>query len=317
MAKLGPLKDQEAGLSEFDYLMSEITHIITCLYKFSIAIQHPAAKERLHKIALPDISYLEDLDIRHIDRMFCPMDPLNNFRVARYLSERLGRANTKRRQLLNCYKAQSKETPPYIDDSPSSNEVNYTFKSTSTREGGSVTDSRKTLDPKSATTGYTKMKPQTTVPTINIELSQEDKLEEDEDRRSQSSYASSTSHAVRIRVPPPPTDNAFKGEPFKCSYCFNIIKIRSRKDWKYVGNYVRSVYYMLNIFLGGIYLGIFNHIYAHSLTAPRRTNYIATDGTGLIMNYSSIEESGIVIPAQSLFHKRPYFKSISKQCILN
>ena len=235
MAKLGPLKDQEAGLSEFEYLMSEITHIITCLYKFTATIQHPAPKDRLHKIALTNISYFEDLDIKHIDKMFCPTDPQNNFRVAKYLSERLGKANTKRRQLLNYYKAQS--------DSLSSNELNDTFKSmTSAMESGSVRNPRKTLDPKRAATGYTRIRPQTTVPTINIELSQEDKLVEDEDRLSQTSYASSTNHAVKIRVPPPPTDNAFRGDPFKCSYCFKMIKIRSRKDWKYAGNYDCSVY---------------------------------------------------------------------------
>lgn len=243
MAKLGPLKDQEAGLSEFEYLMSEITHIITCLYKFTVTIQHPAPKDRLHKIALTNISYFEDLDIKHIDKMLCPMDPQNNFRVAKYLSERLGKANTKRRQLLNYDKAQPKETPPNIDNFPSNNELSDTLKSTtSIMESGSVRDPRKTPDPKWAATGYTRMKPQTTVPTINIELSKEDKLEEDEDRLSQTSYASSTNHTVKIRVPPPPTDNVFRGEPFKCSYCFKMIKITSRKDWKYVSNYVRSVY---------------------------------------------------------------------------
>ena len=56
MAEQSPLEDEEAGLSEFEHSVLDITHIITCLYKFSIAIQNPAPRERLHKIALIDVS---------------------------------------------------------------------------------------------------------------------------------------------------------------------------------------------------------------------------------------------------------------------
>ena len=70
---------------------------------------------------------------------------------------------------------------------------------------------------------------------------------------------------------------------------------------------------MLNIFLGGTYSGIFSPMSAHSSTVPRQMNYIAANVSGSIMRYNSTGGSGIVISAQSPFHKRHYFKSISKR----
>ena len=239
--ELGPLEDQEEP-SEFQGLISDISHIITCLNNFSTAIQNPAPKDCLHKPSLTDILYFESLDIKHVEEKLCPLDPQDRFKVAKYLSDRLGKANTKRRHLLKLYRSHSKEIPPDNNDSLSSNELNYVSKSaTLTMEGGSVRDPEKTLGPQIAATGYTRMKSQTTIPTINTELSQEDKIVQEEDRLSQSSYAS-TDDAMRIRVPSPPTDRAFRGEPFKCSYCLKIIKVRSRQDWKYVCDYFCSGY---------------------------------------------------------------------------
>lgn len=240
MAKLSPLKDQEAELSEFECLMSDITHIITCLYSFSTAIQNPAPKDRLHKTALFDSSYFEGLDIKHVQKMFRPMDPQSSFKIAKYLSERLGKANTKRRLLLKYYRAHNKEIPQYIDDSRIAIERNESSKPvTSTMESGSLRAATNILDLNRAATVDTTTKSQATLPTIKLRLSQANESEQDEDQLSQTSYATSTNHAIRIHIPSPPIDDAaFRGEPFKCPYCCNIIKVRSRQDWKYVCNYV-------------------------------------------------------------------------------
>ena len=48
---------------------------------------------------------------------------------------------------------------------------------------------------------YTTMPSHTTLSTIQIKLSQPAKIEHDEDQLSQTSYATSTNHAMRIRVP--------------------------------------------------------------------------------------------------------------------
>ena len=293
MAESDSLEDQEVELSQFGYLMLDIAHIITCLYKFSNAIRNPAPKDRLRKITLIDMSYIEDWDIKQVDKMLCPVDPQNDFRVAKYLSERLGKANTRRRQLLKYYETHHKEISKPV---------------TSTMGDSSAGAPAKVLDLGRAATVYPEVKSQTTIPTTKV---QADEIKQGEDCLSQISCATSTNHTMRIHVPPPPTQNAaFEDEPFECPYCFNIINIRSENDWKYVGNHSHHFYGMLNVILGGMYLRIFNPMSAHSPTALRQMNYIAASVSGSIMRYSSIGESGIVTTAQTLFHKKHYFKSI-------
>ena len=302
MAELGPLEDQEAEPDEFEYLVSNIRHIITCLYRFSIAMRNLVPKECLHTIALIDVSYFEHWDIKHIDEKFCPADSQNNFRVAKYLIERLGKANTRRRQLLRYFEAHNKKISRYIDD-PLKSAVGLLTNASKQTTHGSARVPENIPDPNRAATAYTTTQSQTTVSTINAELSQAVEIERDEDWLSQISYATSTNHTMRICVPSPPSeDAAFGGEPLECPYCFNIIKVRNRMDWKYVGDYAGSSYSMLNI-LGCMYLVIFSPISAHSLTAPMQTNYSAANASGLIMRYSSTGESGIVMIVRGPFHK--------------
>lgn len=299
MAEQDPLDDEEEELSEFECLMLDITHIITCFYKFSIAIQNPAPKERLHKIVLIDVSYFEHWDIKHVDEKLCPVDPQNNFRVAKYLCERLGKANTRRRQLLKYYKDHHKTISKYIDDPSSLRsaiEANtLTHTSIPTMEDSSPVG---IPGPKRAATIHTMTKSQTTVSTVKVELIQANNIEQDEDQLSQTSFATSADHKISIRIPSPPNEvAAFEGKPFECPYCFNIIKIRNRQDWKYVGNSARYFYSILNIFLGSMYLRIFNLMSAHPSTAPKQSSYMEASTSGLIMRYSFTGESGIVIPA--------------------
>ena len=84
-----------------------------------------------------------------------------------------------------------------------------------------------------------------------------------------------------------------------------------------VGNYAYGFNGMLNIFPGSMYSGIFNPMSALPLTAPKQMNCMTASASGSIMKYSSIGESGIVMPAQKHFHKRRYFKSISEREILS
>ena len=319
-AELDFLGGREAELSEFDYVVMNIKHIITCLYKFSIAIRNPAPKERLHKIALIDVSFYENWDINHVEEKFHQVDSQNNFRVAKYLIERLGKANTRRRQLLKYYEAHHKTISRYIDDPlpPASaiekNELTNAPKIVApTLKSGSAGAPENSSGIERAATVYTTTKSQTTVSTIKVEISQVVEIEQaEEDRLSQTSYATSINHAMRIHVPSPPDeDAAYEGKEFQCPYCFKIIKVRSRQDWKYVGSLHRLIFYgMLNTFSGNIYSGIFSPMSAHSPTAPRQMNYMVASESGLIMWCSFTGESGIVMPARSLFHKRHYFKSI-------
>ena len=241
IAELGTVEDQEAEIKEFDYLVSDITHIITCLYKFSIAIRNPAPKKRLHKIAAIDVSFYEDWDINHINGKFRQENSQSNFKVEEYLIERLGKANTRRRQLFMYYKNHHETISRYIDDPLPSKSA------TTTNEPTNISE-LPTQDPdheRAATLNET-IKSQTTMSTIVPGLV---RTELDEDQLTQTSYATSASQTMRIRVPSPPNEvAAFEGKPFECPYCFNIIKVRSRQDWKYVGTCAPNFYGILIIF---------------------------------------------------------------------
>ena len=242
---MASFEDEEEELSIFEHSMLDITHIITCLYKLSITIQNPAPKERLHKIASINVSYFKDWDIRHINEKFCPAAE-GDFRVAEYLSERLGKANTRRRQLLMYFEAHHKKLAKHIDDphpsrskivhkpTNTANPVAQTVKYGSTRAPETIPGDLE----RRASIYTTTTDSQTTVPTIKIELNQAVGNIKDEDQLSQTSYATSTNHKLRIRVPPPPDEiTAFDGMPFECPYCFTITKIKGRQDWKYVDSY--------------------------------------------------------------------------------
>ena len=277
IAELDSLDGRGAEISEFEYMVMDITHIISCLYKFSIAIRNPAPKDRLHKIALIDVSFYKNWDLNHIEEKFRQVD--NEFRVAKYLIERLGKANTRRRQLLKYYAAHHKTVSRYIDDPLSPGE--------------------KALDIERAATVYTTMKSQTTVSTIKVESQVVEIERGEEDRLSQTSYATSKNHTMRIHVPSPPNeDAAYEGKEFQCPYCFKIIKVNSRQGWKYVDNsHVICFYGMLNNFSGNMYSGISNPMSAHSPTAPRQPNYMVANASGLIMRCNFTRESGIVMRA--------------------
>ena len=79
-------------MNRFEGLMVAINNIISCLYKFSITIQNPAPSDRLERCSKIDVSNLEFFDIQRVRENYPGAET--------YLLERLGRANTKRRQLL-------------------------------------------------------------------------------------------------------------------------------------------------------------------------------------------------------------------------
>ena len=261
MEEHGFLEDEKPELSRLEHLVLDIIHIITCLYKFSIAIQYPAPKERLDKIELIDVSHFEGWDIKHIDEMFCLVDSQNNPAEARYLIERLGKANTRRRQLLKYYEAHHQKICRYID-APlpiRTTELVPAPKPMTPDCSAPASD----INPASTT------KSGTTLPTVKDEQPHPTQPIQpipppDDDQVSTTSYATSINHPIRIRIPGPPDEiAAFEGEPFQCPYCFKIIEVRGRPDWKYVRNHAHHFCGMLT-FLESMFLKIFSRMSAHS-----------------------------------------------------
>ncbi|KAF8539954.1 hypothetical protein BDD12DRAFT_804921 [Trichophaea hybrida] len=86
--------ESRAGLSnsELDECFVDIPDVITCLYEFSVTIRNSAPRDGLEKCRDIDVSHYEFYDVQHVE---------NKFRGAeKYLIDCLGRANTRRRQLL-------------------------------------------------------------------------------------------------------------------------------------------------------------------------------------------------------------------------
>lgn len=187
-----------------DQRVCEISRIITCLYRFSNATRNPAPTDRLQRCSSIDVSAYEFFDLQHISEKLPALGDS-------YLVERLGRANTKRRQLLEYHRRHHQKIAYYndVDDTGEANLV-----------GGS--------------TGSTHTDMHTTVSTLNQRDLEPFDLEDDHlDTRSelsQTSFASSVGSPIGLRVPDPLV--AFNEIPFECPYCFTITTARNRGGWK-------------------------------------------------------------------------------------
>ncbi|KAI5793458.1 hypothetical protein FPQ18DRAFT_388832 [Pyronema domesticum] len=77
-----------------DETTSEICHSVASLFRLTVAIQNLSSRDRMERMERIDKSAYESFDISHIREKH----PLSE--EGQYLTERLGKANTKRRQLL-------------------------------------------------------------------------------------------------------------------------------------------------------------------------------------------------------------------------
>ncbi|KAI5810619.1 hypothetical protein BZA77DRAFT_347632 [Pyronema omphalodes] len=208
----------------------EVGHSISSLFRLTANIQNLASRDRMERIERIDVSAFGPYDINHIrDKYGLPED-------AQYLIERLGKANTKRRQLLK-YNEQHHDKiagrrrdvaghPGDTDSTAGDNADHQDVK-------GKGVDLQDVVgfaeEDYSVGEGSTTM--QTTVSTV-YEVNAPGSFEyheRDDDARSESgftetSYATSagpTSSSDKLRVPAPP--NGYSDEPFQCPYCFKLV----------------------------------------------------------------------------------------------
>lgn len=212
----------------------EITHIITCLYRFSITIQNPTSRDRLLKCASIDVSYYEFFDIQHVSHKFP--------KAEKYLVDRLGKANSRRRQLLKYHEKHHNKLVRYIGHSlawprsalqPNQHEAaNEGSELLARTDGDQSAQDLHSHHRKGPSTIATTMNTGTTIATYVEGPS--DTIDVDSDTyRSQTSYATSISGDAgrKIRIPPPRSDSSFDGKPFECPYCFSITIVRGSQAW--------------------------------------------------------------------------------------
>jgi hypothetical protein len=222
--------------SELEDTLYDITHVITCLYEFSITIRNPAPRDRLEKCSSIDVSHFEPFDIQHVSHKFPSAEM--------YLVERLGKANTRRRQLLRYHEKHHHKIAhqPVNNAIPTSLPALLGDKKKNYQEdvaqGVENATAEALVQLKGPGTVTTARKTQTTVSTY-VPREQDTQLDACSDTdHSETSYASSANPAGGrhlIQVPPPPDqDNAFDRKPFECPYCYAIISVSGAKSWMYV-----------------------------------------------------------------------------------
>lgn len=214
--------------------MQDINHIITCLYKFSIAIRNPAPSDKLQKCSKIDVSYFEYFDQQHVVAKFPD--------AAVFLIERLGRANTRRRQLLKYYERHHKKIAAHYELRPSNKSAADDLRrspevvagaegeqgepSQYPRGNENLDISIKAPDTIADTTTIT----DTTVSTVYVPGEKDNTYLRSYTSRSQTSYNPSEASGPEIlRVPPLPNRDIH--EPFECPYCYSIITVTGEASW--------------------------------------------------------------------------------------
>jgi len=284
----------------------DITHVITCLYEFSITIRNPAPRDRLEKCSSIPVSHFEDFDIQHASHKFPNT-------AERYLVERLGKANTRRRQLLKYHSKHHDKIAgtynklvlnPAQGLEAKKHDVEGQIKGVKAIDfdGHESAPIQVPETIKSATT--TTMRSQTTVSTF---VQRPDNFDAYSDTdNSQTSYASSSGedslYVPRLRVPPPPNqDCAFEGKPFQCPLCYLIISISEQNSWKYACLQTNFFALLEKLTMvsspGDMSSETFVLMFAHLKTVTSLITYSRVEQNGISTKPRFIALNGSVMPA--------------------
>ena len=230
-------------LSDFVFKLDDIANIISCLYNLSVAMRQPVPQDRLQKYAAIDLSHYEFFDKQHALEKFPNAKP--------HLIERLGNANTQRRQyfkyrLLHHEKIAKgleyigpatsghKSTLPGLDGAILVPQSTHTHHDADPIQGRSVTN-------EGAGTVVTAAKTSTTISIVSksaVVRSVLDTIEvESEGGKTATSFGTiiEGGNVKLLKVPDPPdADRLFAGNAFQCPYCYSLIIVKNSKAWQYV-----------------------------------------------------------------------------------
>ncbi len=194
------IPDLEDGFpaTELGQIAESMADVVNCLFGIAIAIQNPAPHDRYIRTQAVDVSHFQPYDIQHVRSKFSGVKP--------WLADRLGTAISRRRHYLKYRQSHHEKLAHGLD-----------------RES----------DPGKA------LETQTVASSIPTHMkaghaTQNPLLMPDDDASDASvsltSYASSTSGAGYLTVPPLP-EEAPNG-PFQCCFCYMMVVARDRAAWK-------------------------------------------------------------------------------------
>ncbi|KAI1347834.1 hypothetical protein F5Y01DRAFT_232983 [Xylaria sp. FL0043] len=189
--------ERDSPDTELNQLTLDVADVINCLLRMSMAIRSPSRHDRFVGSKSTETSHFEPFDIHHVQSKFPTIDL--------ELSQRLGRAITRRRQYFKYREAHYKKLSYGLEDDGNLDLAPETIAS-------SIPDHLKI--------GRDGSEP------VVMNLADGSS----ESGFSQTSYALSTADPEQRLVPPLP-EEAAKG-PFQCPFCFMIVIITNRSLWK-------------------------------------------------------------------------------------
>lgn len=187
--------DDELPRTELEQIASSVPDTVNCLLRLSVAIRNPAPHDRFATSVSIDISHYESFDIQHVQMKFQNVDSL--------LAQRLGKANSRRRQYFKYRKSHHSKLAHGLDPKDQG-------------DGKSTTASSIPIQAKNAGFGN--------------KLSAIDEDELSDAGISQTSFASSLADTGNLHIPPIP--KGAESGPFECPFCYMIITATNRVSWK-------------------------------------------------------------------------------------
>ncbi|PGH00346.1 hypothetical protein GX51_05844 [Blastomyces parvus] len=190
----GSIPDEEElpQPAELFQLLEDITVVIKCLYKLSMVIRQPAQHDRLKTNV--DLSHFTPFDIRHVEQKFPHAE--------RWLTQRLGKAITKRREYLKGRERHHEKLAAAALVGDNSN----------------TEAARTTLV--SGTTATTFVYGAMAAGDTEIGLAP-----------SETSYASTVGDDTKLHLPPLPEEAENNPDGFECPYCYYLISVRGPLSW--------------------------------------------------------------------------------------
>jgi hypothetical protein len=164
-----------------------------------------------------DMSYFQHFDIEHVSNKYPQLGE-----ACQYLIERLGKANTKRRQIIKYHNEHHEKIVGRRVTANATGSIEGELNPVDLGEDDFFSEAPTDMRTSVSTVYSANMVLVDAVP-VNLDSRSEAGL-------SLTSYASSTADTGSLRVPAPPP--GFDKGPFQCPYCFIIVETESRASWK-------------------------------------------------------------------------------------
>ena len=222
-----------------EQILDELKQIIDCLYELAISIRNPTPMDRLLKAKSIDQSHFQVWDIQHVMNKFPKLRTENPS-----LLERLGRANTRRREVFVYNKLYLRR--PKCESLPLEGETKTVLET----DNQDLEEGELVLKPEilpaeyqtsesisnigaPSTSLFSSNSRATTATSVESDLKLDlGDLNHDTDVSETSSTASEDlAEEITLKIPDPPAD-ALDGTVFECPYCYEDLTVPTMAKWR-------------------------------------------------------------------------------------